>query len=853
LQTCRSRERIDSCLLRGLLLVAALIFAIPEFTRATAAPQAGSASVTGRVTVTTGEGTTNNLSGITVKLTGTTPGAAPQTTLTDSDGRYTFARLAAGNYNLGTTVEGFNPWTATVTLASGQVAVEDAALQISSVEEKVEVQGEATEMATQSVTATASVSEQQLEELPLRTGKFTEALSVSPSVIRTQEGQLNFNGQAESQGMLLVDSTESVDPVSGSFAIPVPVDAIESIKVYNTPDSSQFGGFSGGLTRIELKPPPNAWISKLHDFVPAFRAKGGHLVGLANITPRLEFGGPLIKDKLNVFEEMVYEYRRDPVRGLTWPYNETYVRSFNSLTDIQETFSSQHLLNVSINIFPANNSFANINALIPQTASANYRRRGISVGISDAYQFHSGLVLDTVVRYMYFDTKAYGQGTADMTISPAGWGGNFFNTWSRTANQVEILPSVQLPTKNWRGRHEIKFGTDILYRNYDGSSISRPVQLLAEDNSLTEEIDFQGAGLLHANSAETSVFAQDHWTLNSHISLNYGARLTTQSIGRDIALAPIVGFAYAPGSGKTVLRAGAVFVYGHVPLLAADYADNQERVITVTGMQPVTLQNVYLPTGSTLTSPGSTDPGSSPRTFTWNAEVEHAVRKNLSLRAAYIETHTTNLFVVDPMMPTSGAIGTLALLDSGSSHYRQLELTAHYRPVEKADVSVSYAWSRARGDLNALSDTYVPFEAPVIRPNSYGIMPSDIPNRVIASGTVDLPWNMVITPIADFHSGFPYSNVDVLQNYVGAPESLRFPFYISLDAKLYRDFPIHFPFTENSKKHKVRVGVFTLNGTNHQNPHDVYNNVSSPIFGEFAGFQRRFTGVTIGLGESTLK
>ena len=208
-------------------------------------------------------------------------------------------------------------------------------------------------MATQSVTATASVSEQQLEELPLRTGKFTEALSVSPSVIRTQEGQLNFNGQAESQGMLLVDSAESVDPVSGSFAIPVPVDAIESIKVYNTPDSAEFGGFSGGLTRIELKPPPNAWISKLHDFVPAFRAKNGHLVGLANITPRLEFGGPLIKDKLDFSEEMVYEYRRDPVRGLSWPYNETYVRSFNSLTDIQETFSPQHLLNVSINVFPA--------------------------------------------------------------------------------------------------------------------------------------------------------------------------------------------------------------------------------------------------------------------------------------------------------------------------------------------------------------------------------------------------------------------------------------------------------------------------------------------------------------------
>jgi hypothetical protein len=204
------------------------------------------------------------------------------------------------------------------------------------------------------------------------------------------------------------------------------------------------------------------------------------------------------------------------------------------------------------------------------------------------------------------------------------------------------------------------------------------------------------------------------------------------------------------------------------------------------------------------------------------------------------------------MMPASGTSGILALLDSGSSHYRQVELTAHYRPSEWADVNVSYAWSRARGDINALSDTYVPFEAPMIRPNAYGIMPSDIPNRVIVSGLVNLPWKLVVTPLADFHSGFPYSDVDVLQNYVGMPDSLRFPNYFSLDAKLYRDIPVHLPFKEHSKTHKVRVGVFTLNGTNHKNPHDVFNNVSSPIFGEFAGLQRRFTGLTIGLGESTL-
>ncbi len=186
-------------------------------------------------------------------------------------------------------VKGFQPQTARVTLESGQVLTKDIALQIISVEEKIEVQGEATEIATQSVSATATITEQQLDVLPLRTEKFTEALAISPSVIQTQEGKLNFNGQAESQGMLLVDSAENVDPVSGSFSIPIPVNVIQNMQVYSTPDSSAYGGFSGGLTRIDIRPPGPAWNYKLLNIVPSFRGKNDHLVGLLNMTPGVEF------------------------------------------------------------------------------------------------------------------------------------------------------------------------------------------------------------------------------------------------------------------------------------------------------------------------------------------------------------------------------------------------------------------------------------------------------------------------------------------------------------------------------------------------------------------------------------
>ena len=47
------------------------------------------------------------------------------------------------------------------------------------------------------------------------------------------------------------------------------------------------------------------------------------------------------------------------------------------------------------------------------------------------------------------------------------------------------------------------------------------------------------------------------------------------------------------------------------------------------------------------------------------------------------------------------------------------------------------------------------------------------------------------------------------------------------------------------KSRKLRLGVYSINLTNHRNTLDVYNNVSSPYFGHFVGFQHRLNGFVI--------
>src|SRR5438874_6984191 len=693
--------------------IALILLAFPTLARQSQSANStiSKASVTGRITAVSGEGATNILPGVTVKLTGPSAGPAPQSTASDAEGHYELTHLAAGTYALEASTDGFKPWFATITLRTDQPLARDVVLQISSVNQQVEVQGEAAEIATQNVAITATVNTSQLESLPLPTQKFTEALSLIPGVIRTPTGKLTFKGQAESQGMLVVDSAENVDPVSGSFSIPIPVDIIQSMTVYSLPESSQYGGFTGGLTTIETMPPSGTWEYKLRDFIPAFRGKNDSLVGLANWTPRFEFGGPFIKNKVNFSEEVTYELRKQPVRGLSFPVNEIKTRSFTSLTNVQVILSPRHVLNFNVNTFPMELDFANINALIPQSASTSYGRSGVSIGFSDSYQFGSAALLNTVVRYTRFDSNAHGQGTADMEISPEGWGGNYFNPWNRKANQLEVLPAYQLAAKSGHGSHEVRFGADLLYRQYDGSSISHPIALVAQDGSAAERIDFQGAGLLSATDTEVAEFIQDRWTINSHLTLNYGARLTTQSIGRNAAFAPRIGAAYSPNGGNTVIRAGAAEVYGHVPLLAADFTSNQERVLSFfdsTGAligQPIVLVNTYLLSGAPPSTPGvPRDPGSSPRTFSWNVVLEHQFRKNLNLRASCLDSYTVDLFLLDQIVDMASGSRLLAMRNTGIADYRQADITAHYRFGDRADMSLSYTWSRWRVDLNTLSD-----------------------------------------------------------------------------------------------------------------------------------------------------
>src|SRR6266403_3451875 len=845
----------------GWLLEAAAIFALllaasPVFGQEprNAAESLRSGSIHGTVT-TLQENTSSGLAGVNLKLT-PGPDGSPLTAGTDEAGSYEFRGLKRGTYTISINQPGFKLYTKTITVNAGQATSLDIRAELETVTEKVEVSEDTQAIATESATTpSVTLTQRQLISLPTAQEKIREVLPVTPGVVKTQDGKLNFKGADENQSLLLVNSARTTDPVTGSFSVPVPTDAVQSFAVYKTPYNAGLGSFSGGLTVVETKPPDDRWNYRLKSFIPSVLGKNGSMIGLQEATPGLDFGIPLLAHKLLFSEIFQYDMKKRTVRGLPWPNDISKKQGFSSFSTVEAILSNTHILMLTVNAFPLRQQHADINALVPQPASNDLNQKGIAVGLTDRYQFGSGAIFSTIAQYTRFDSIAHGQGPADMLVTPEGWGGNFFNQWSRKGKEFQLVSAYQFAEKHWHGRHEVHVGVDFDHRSYAGISSSNPVQVLRQDGTLAQETTFLPGTAQNASDTAVAEFLQDHWVLNSNWAVDLGARLSSETKGWSGAVAPRAGVAYSPGKdGKTVIRTGVGLFYSLLPLLAGDFAANPIRVISpfdTAGLPsgpPVTYTNAYAGRMNPLTASAlPSQPGTTPRNLTWNIEVERQLRRNASLRVGYTDSHTTYLFTVNPFTAAPGAQSFLALTDTGSSHYRELESTVHFIFHRNDEVNVSYIWSRTRGYLNNLSAVLIPFAQPVIRPNVYGILPYDVPNRVVTWGIVSLPRGFKFSPIADIHTGYPYSNIDTLQNYVGTPNGQRFNSFFTLDVKLYREFRIPFLGSEHSKgkAHHVRLGVYSLNVTNHGNFNAVYNNVTAPNFGQFAGFQDRREGAVI--------
>jgi hypothetical protein len=770
------------------------------------------------------------------------PPATPISTTTNDEGRAVFPGLASGKYRISIAQPGFEAVDRAIEfpLAGNRV---DVTLIPAAEHTKVEVTAQATPV-EQGATQATSVSGKLAKDLPDRPATVSDALPLVPGVVREPGGGLRISDSPEHRSALIVNSADVTDPATGQFGLTVPIDSVDVMNVFQTPFLAEYGRFTAGLVSVETRRGGNEWKWELNDPLPEFRIRSYELRGLKTATPRLNFEGPIIPGKLFISEGAEYEIRKTAVYTLPFPRNQKYQTGINSFTQLDWFASSKQIVTATLHFAPERMERVNLNYFNPETTVPDANTHNYTGTVSDKLTL-GGTLWENTFSVTDFDARVWPHGSLNLTLTPTVNTGSYFAEQNRSARRFSGLTTLSFaPVKRW-GTHHWKIGAYAAASGEDGSIQENPVDILNAAGILTERISYNRARVFDIDDIETNYFVQDHWIVSPNFSVDLGARVESQQISGAYRLAPRVGFAWTPVKGQgTTIRAGAGYFYDHVPLNVFSF-----------NRYPDQIQTFFDPAGEVTAGPflylntlgqarvrhpfifqQPKDGNFSPRSTTWMVQIEQPVAPHLKIRTGYTQSLSDGLMILEPQPPDPDTgLGALLLSGAGASRYHQFETTARVRVQGNRELFFSYIRSKGRGDLNDFANFVGTFPVPVVRPNYYGNLSADLPDRFLAWGVFDLPAKFRVAPVIEYRSGFPFSFIDASRQYVGIPNRDRFPRFLSVDSRFSKDIQLN-------AKYGVRLSVAGFNLTNHFSPEAVHNNVADHACGYFFGHRgRRFT------------
>lgn len=693
----------------------------------------------------------------------------------------------------------------------------------------------------QSPLAESSSSETKLpvadaKNSPLRPSTLTEALPLVPGVIRTPAGRVQISGLDEEHSSLLINSVNVNDPATGDFGLSVPIDAVDLLKVMQSPYLAQYGSFTAGVVSAETRPGGDKWDYSLNDPFPDWRIRSWHLEGVRDASPRLNVSGPLIKDHLYFVEGFEYLVDNAEVRTLPFPVDETRSKAVNSFTQIDAVLDSRNTITGTLHFAPHSIEYANLNYFDPQPVTPNADYQENTGTMSHRFAIGDGLLTSTFAGTQV-STNVDGQSQGTMVLSPVGNSGSYYGQQGREATRFQWIETWSPGEVQWHGQHIFQIGGILAHAEDEGAVAGRDVSVVNASGQLLRTISFVGNGSFSLSDVEPALYAQDHWIVNKHLAIDAGLRFETQSLTYTSRLAPRAGAAWSPlGDSSMVIRGGLGIFYDSIPLETYAFSNYPEQVVTTYDGNGNITDGPHQFLNVTSESPSrfpfihqsSRNGNFAPYSFAWNIEGERIVGQYFSLRLRYLHADASNQLTLSPQI--SGNESALVLAGSGTLQTRQFEFTSRVGKDKERQFFFSYVRQFAGGDITDASTYLGDFPFPVVRSQITARTTGEIPNRFLLWGTTNLPWRMHLWPRIEYRNGFTWQPVDQFQDYLslGSAAQPRYPRYFTADLRIAKDLTV-------ASKHAVRLSLTFRNLTNHNNPLQVHNNSDDPLYGTFFG------------------
>ncbi len=235
---------------------------------------------------------------------------------TDSQGRFRGLLLPLGSYQITVEATGFGSLVRQgLDLAVGQTITLALQVNLSNVQQKVDVNEEAPIVETNRVEESTYLDQKSVQDLPNNGRNFLTLVPLTPgvSIVQGPDGaEITINGNKGINNNVSIDGADDNNPFFGEQrggqrpAFTVSLDAIKEFQVVSADAPAEFGRSSGGFINVVTKSGTNELHGTLHEYqkwtgLTSRLSDGTRLSGFSQEQFGGTLGGAFKKDKLFYF------------------------------------------------------------------------------------------------------------------------------------------------------------------------------------------------------------------------------------------------------------------------------------------------------------------------------------------------------------------------------------------------------------------------------------------------------------------------------------------------------------------------------------------------------------------------
>ena len=543
---------------------------------------------------------------------------------TDAYGRFRFAYLRAGEYQIKVRQAGFAEAVHTLRLGIGSAFDLPIRLSLASRESNVTVTTEPQVLEAARTQIAGSVLETEMSALPLNGRNFLDlALLISGvSPTNTASNQLfaetsavpgqgiSVGSQRNFSNNFLVDGLSANDDAAGLSGIFYGLGVVQEMQVVTSGGQAELGRALGGYISVVTKSGTNATHGDLYGYFRNQRLNAANPLSNTKLPATqaqygASLGGPLAKDRTFYFAN--FEQRLLNQSGLitiapasvaainarlaavgyagariaTGLYSNP-VHNINALGKVDHRFGQRDQFSARYSLYDVGSQNSRgAGALNAVTASAGLDNRDQTLAIGNVLTLTPHTVNETRGQITRSNLAALPSDPIGPAVSIAGVAS--FGTLSGSpTGRVNTLYEVADNLSHQAGAHVFRLGGNFLFNDvtityprsirgsYAFSSLANFLQGTYNNAGYTQTF---GNSVVSQRNPNVGLYGQDEWKLTQRLTLNVGLRYDLQFL-RTVAtdrnnISPRAGFAWAPfDSRRTVIRGGFGLFYDRVPLRA---------------------------------------------------------------------------------------------------------------------------------------------------------------------------------------------------------------------------------------------------------------------------------------------